>query len=189
MLTGAVWTFDHVVGIAGLLVGVVAAVGGCVAAIYGIRGLQAQRDAARAEAERWRRDIRPKVDVKVSRPVDVDQELVAADITNAGGAAQVGFVVYSYSGNLYGGRFQVGAHGATRISLKLAQSVTGMARTGVILLVARDVESTWWDMSEGNVLADGPNDLTDEPFGEWAIRRAIWIMRRDAGLPAEPTLG
>jgi hypothetical protein len=164
-----VWTYDHILELLVLIVGVIAAGGGIVAAIYAFKGNANTVDAARAETDRWRAGIRPAPNLNFQ---SVHQWAVG--ISNAGGAIQPGYLVVVNGPTLYHLKYSLGAHTDTKgmIAMTVLTQLPDEHRTAVgdrrpVLHIARDVEGYWWDILGGAKLSEVVPDSSGPDFMTW----------------------
>lgn len=171
-----VWTYDHILELIGVLIGTVAAGGGVIAAVFSVRGNHISHELATDEARRWSLEIRPGLNINLL-DLDVRQGFLRASISNAGGAARPGAVIACDNGVAFGEVIQVGAHAAPQ-EFHLPQRYGFPLPDGrrVLLLVARDVEGSWWDIRADKKIEETVPDYSKPEFNEWCIAR----VRSDA---------
>jgi hypothetical protein len=163
MMFALVWTFDHDVELATLVVG-------AIAAIFAIRSNANTKRAAAAETTRWKSDIRPAPFLNF----DV-RDVSTVNVRNAGGAVQPGYIVAVNGSNLWYCTYSLGAHQTTTdpIGLQVLTQLTAPYQTRpgdtrTVVHWARDVDGNWWDILNGGTINDAFPEPATDAFYIWA---------------------
>src|SRR5438270_12667206 len=147
LTAAAIVTFDHVVAIIGIAVGLATLAAGIIAATFAARSWAEGKKTNATLGQQRIGDVRP-------RPViaSVGQTWIEAFeywVANVGGAVARGYIAALRDGDAYGASFQIGAHQpAQRVVLNklngLRWSQPGQQSLQLAAVVAQDVDGHWW---------------------------------------------
>jgi hypothetical protein len=150
-------TFSDQLALLGVVIGLVAAAAGVVAAVYALKAYRSSERAGSAADRRYELQVEPRVQLQFPVAQSSVDGSFSGRISNAGGAAKSYFVLLNESNGLHRVRGSVPEHASVAVQFEaLGFIVASVPFNAAVVTVAEDLEGRWWDCLTHTLVSDWP---------------------------------